>query len=523
MSNKLRDAVLARTSDSIENALRWIWDKTTRFVLGQTGRTVSITRDMPAYRDLADWMASHPSSAKCTDFQWTLGATPLTPTATTRLFQHGGRYVLVQWNEGIYQHYGESESGKAKDIASLPDSGVALVGGQMGGIVSVTLFGARRGEELTAFLTEVQTEMASRRTLRRYHTVYQSRGGGWERLFEKPLRPAASVILPEGESVESLIADVEHFFAERDWYENMGIPHRRGYLFEGVAGTGKTSSILAIAAALGKDISVLRLSDPNIDDVTLTNLLHNMPNGSVLLLEDIDAAFTRRVRIEGDNGDVREVRAKRTMDAEGLTFSGLLNALDGALAAENRVIFMTTNHVEQLDPALIRPGRVDKRITFGYATASQATRLYERFFPGARADNGVAFGELVAHKGTVTMAQVQEYLLRYRDDADLAYLNSDELTGAAGSVPSALPPTEVNGVSIDYPTTAPYVSKPKPNGYMGRKPPKGGGTYHGVPSADYDEQAALPEPVPYEIADLGDQHIASDWEGLPPYTNDPTL
>lgn len=68
----------------------------------------------------------------------------------------------------------------------------------------------------------------------------------------------------------------------------------------------------------------------------------------------------------------------------GVTFSGLLNALDGVASSEERIIFMTTNHIERLDDALIRPGRVDLKEYIGDATPQQAKRLFVRFYGSAR-------------------------------------------------------------------------------------------------------------------------------------------
>jgi chaperone BCS1 len=62
-----------------------------------------------------------------------------------------------------------------------------------------------------------------------------------------------------------------------------------------------------------------------------------------------------------------------------VTFSGFLNALDGVASGEERIIFMTTNHVEKLDPALIRPGRVDLMQLIDDATPEQASSLFNRF------------------------------------------------------------------------------------------------------------------------------------------------
>jgi len=63
-----------------------------------------------------------------------------------------------------------------------------------------------------------------------------------------------------------------------------------------------------------------------------------------------------------------------------VTFSGFLNALDGVASGEERIIFMTTNHVSKLDPALIRPGRVDLSALIDDALPSQAKRLFTRFY-----------------------------------------------------------------------------------------------------------------------------------------------
>ena len=63
-----------------------------------------------------------------------------------------------------------------------------------------------------------------------------------------------------------------------------------------------------------------------------------------------------------------------------MTFSGFLNALDGVASGEERIIFMTTNHPERLDPALIRPGRVDLSVLIDDASPTQAKRLFEQFY-----------------------------------------------------------------------------------------------------------------------------------------------
>jgi mitochondrial chaperone BCS1 len=103
---------------------------------------------------------------------------------------------------------------------------------------------------------------------------------------------------------------------------------------------------------------------------------------------------------------------------EGLTLSGLLNCLDGVIAPEGRLTFFTTNYVKRLPSRLLRPGRVDRRFTFGPATLSQVGRMWERFFPLAPETAKQEFLNAVfpvAKTPPFVMAQVQQYLLLYRD------------------------------------------------------------------------------------------------------------
>ncbi|TBU32454.1 BCS1 N terminal-domain-containing protein [Dichomitus squalens] len=196
-------------------------------------------------------------------------------------------------------------------------------------------------------------------------------------------RPLGSVVLEEGVA-EKIEADVKAFLERRQWYADRGIPYRRGYLLHGPPGSGKSSYIQALAGALNYDICVLNLSERGLADDKLIHLLSNTPERSFVLIEDIDAAFNRRVQTSEDGYQ------------SSVTFSGFLNALDGVASGEERIIFMTTNHPERLDPALIRPGRVDLAALIDDATPKQARRLFERFYgrdDSAESESGVVAQE----------------------------------------------------------------------------------------------------------------------------------
>lgn len=115
---------------------------------------------------------------------------------------------------------------------------------------------------------------------------------------------------------------------------------------------------------------MLNLSQRGLTDDRLQQLLIVVPERTLILLEDADAAFgNRRVQAEADG-----------YQGANVTFSGLLNALDGVGSSEERIIFLTTNHVERMDAALVRPGRVDMTIHLGDATRWQVERFWDRFY-----------------------------------------------------------------------------------------------------------------------------------------------
>ncbi|KAI5954230.1 BCS1 [Candida jiufengensis] len=199
--------------------------------------------------------------------------------------------------------------------------------------------------------------------------IFTSWGPEW-RPFGQPRskRLIGSVILDEG-IADTILNDVKDFLVSGEWYHKRGIPYRRGYLLYGPPGSGKTSFIQALAGELDYNICILNLSENNLTDDRLNHLMNHIPNRSILLLEDVDAAFNKKREQSNDQGF-----------NNGVTFSGLLNALDGVASAEECITFMTTNHPERLDPALLRPGRVDFKVLINNATEYQIRKMFLRFY-----------------------------------------------------------------------------------------------------------------------------------------------
>lgn len=230
-------------------------------------------------------------------------------------------------------------------------------------------------------------------------------GGGWIRpewvdAGRKPARPISSVIL-RGTEAQDLLDDARAFLSLERWYAERGIPYRRGYLLHGVPGSGKTSLVCAIAGELQLPIYMLRLSGAGLDDEAFHRLLAGTARRAVVLLEDVDAAAGAAVGTTSAPAQPPRESATKGGSAHSwlssgggsggvgsygdsrLTLPGLLNALDGVGAVDGRLLFMTCQRADALEPALVRPGRIDRRLRFGPPHPTQAEALFCHFYGGS--------------------------------------------------------------------------------------------------------------------------------------------
>jgi chaperone BCS1 len=249
---------------------------------------------------------------------------------------------------------------------------------------------------------------------------------GWNYVQAYSPRLLDSVILKPGEK-EHLMQDLERFRASRARYRRLGLPYHRGYLLYGPPGTGKTSLVSALGAKFGMSIHVVNLTEFN--DRTLKTAMNDVPENSVILFEDIDCMKAGNRRPDSNEWMEKQPSSIATEKTDlaasfAVTLSGLLNVLDGFHAAENVVYVMTTNKVEALDPALLRPGRIDYRLFMGEASESQRIELYCRFFPDATEARAREFAQ--AHCAE-TMAEFQGLLLALEQGWDALESTSAEL------------------------------------------------------------------------------------------------
>lgn len=220
------------------------------------------------------------------------------------------------------------------------------------------------------------------KTFRLYRFMLDKRGfNWWQNEGKKRARPVSSVILP-GNMSETILDDVRNFISVRtkNWYISHGLPHRRSYMFFGPPGTGKTSMIRVLASTFGLNCCYLSMVSTEFSNQVLGDALSTVPDNSLIVLEDVDALFNSQRKSENTNN---------------LTFSGLLNALDGLISSDGVITVMTTNHFERLDEALIRGGRVDRRFHFEESSDDQIRSLFRSFYPNTTDDLAQKFLEAV--------------------------------------------------------------------------------------------------------------------------------
>ena len=225
-----------------------------------------------------------------------------------------------------------------------------------------------------------------------HYKVEQQHGSFWNEDKEFIKRTFNDTFIPADQ--EKLIKDsLDHFVASRDWYKKNRIPYHFGFLLYGAAGTGKTSVSHAIADYLGAELYVL--SGDSLGELKQSLNTYISKNAidknvyRVICIEDIDCGFSKSPTdiatemLMNKITDSVEDRLQGGHSAGNKRTTGLadiLNCFDGIHAPENAIYVLTTNHIDKLDPALIRPGRIDVKIEIPTVTAETLTRFIETHY-----------------------------------------------------------------------------------------------------------------------------------------------
>jgi chaperone BCS1 len=254
-------------------------------------------------------------------------------------------------------------------------------------------------------------------------------GGYFQYLGKRQKRDMDFIYLPKKQKSD-IIEDMEKFLAPttRARYLKLGINHKRVYLLEGIPGSGKTSLITALASKFNFNIAIVSFI-PKMTDVNLLRLLRSLNDTyedesttdsksskkqTIMIFEDIDCIFKERKSQDENKNNI--------------TFSGLLNALDGITSNENLVCFITTNYKSHLDSALLRPGRIDYIMRFDYSTKEQIQDMFRDFTSCQDAAKIQEFYKACADlQIKICTALLQQYLMQYIDQPDEAISNVEKM------------------------------------------------------------------------------------------------
>lgn len=261
---------------------------------------------------------------------------------------------------------------------------------------SYSIRGFRCRAAIKEFLERIANEYYSKLAANQISIYYNSEWGEWVRASPIRIKPIDKIILAGGLKKE-IIDDIITFKKSKDWYYQMCIPYKRQYVFHGDPGTGKTSLSLAISAYLNVDVFVMNIKSLQ-SDAAMQRAFNIITPGAVLLIEDIDASFNKR---ESAN--------------ENVSFSSLINCMDGAFYKDGLITCITTNHLDKLDPALIRPGRTDKVIEVGHPKDQQIEEFISQFY-------GTELHFWSSDSCLISMSTIQECCLANRNDPAAALL-----------------------------------------------------------------------------------------------------
>ncbi|CAL9045211.1 AAA-ATPase At4g25835-like [Musa acuminata AAA Group] len=280
-------------------------------------------------------------------------------------------------------------------------------------------------------IMETATELRRRNQDRLLYTnsrggSMESRGFPWESVpFKHP--STFDTLAMDPARKELIMADLNDFAQGKAFYEKTGRAWKRGYLLYGPPGTGKSSMIAAMANYLGYDVYDLELTEVHTNS-ELRKLLMKTTSKSIIVIEDIDCSVNLTNRSSKKPvpsceppSDLRPTGG--TEDGGGaartITLSGLLNFTDGlwSCCGSERIFVFTTNHIEKLDPALVRSGRMDMHVFMSYCSF-QALKILMKNYLGWEdgEQNDELMWELaeVVDEAEITPADVSEILIKNR-------------------------------------------------------------------------------------------------------------
>ncbi|MQL76657.1 hypothetical protein Taro_009039 [Colocasia esculenta] len=238
-----------------------------------------------------------------------------------------------------------------------------------------------KDKALGSYLSYIMATSKAMRAGEKAIKLHMLRGGYWNSSVNLDHPATFDTLAMDPELKRTLMEDLTNFLNSKDYYRRTGKAWKRGYLLYGPPGTGKSSLVAAMANFLRFDVYDLELTEVH-SNVGLRELLVATAKRSILVIEDIDCSIdvcSRKRAVGSHKAEAPNDNAPN--DDIGVTLSGLLNFMDGLWSScgEERIIVVTTNHKERLDPALLRPGRMDVHIHMSYCSAPAFRKLASNY------------------------------------------------------------------------------------------------------------------------------------------------
>lgn len=190
------------------------------------------------------------------------------------------------------------------------------------------------------------------------------------------IKTKSNVFLSERNSI--IFESIEKFYQSRHLYDAKGMTYKKGILLYGIPGTGKSSVVYATAYEF--KMNIYKVSLLNMNDNNLLKHVRSIPPKSIMLIEDIDTIKTMHERTIDDDEESETKKSKHF--EKQINLETMLNILDGYTFLHECIIFCTTNHIDKLDPALIRCGRMDEQYEFTFASKKQIKEMLEFYDVG---------------------------------------------------------------------------------------------------------------------------------------------
>jgi hypothetical protein len=318
-----------------------------------------------------------------------------------------------------------------------------------------------------------EKKKSSEAVIKKGVSIYKFIDKQWQN-YKLDIRNFDTIYLPKSQ-ISEIRKEIDNFKRIEPLYKECNIPYRKGILFYGPPGTGKTSLVKALAYEYQMNIYIFNVNDDYVNDDTIIDMLNSIGNGGnkILLFEDIDTAFADKEKVlhEGKtSNDIFELddhydesnktdagaTVTVTKGKKYLTYSGLLNALDGTLSNHHGVItIMTTNYINKLGDAFLRPGRIDRKFELAECNGEQINMMAKNIITKSikLSNEFKVYGESYIQEyfddnvkdkldlfvknlidendmSKIKPCQLQVYLLRYIENIDNIFNNYQELLKA---------------------------------------------------------------------------------------------